>query len=156
MEHRIGGLERRDLTGELDLSADNHQKMVNLRAEKIERVREDIPRTRIFGDPDAELLIIGWGSSYGAITRAVMNQNAKGNKVASIHLRHINPFPKDLSEILARFPRRIVAENNLGQLWTKLRAEYLLEMKRHNKVQGTPFRISEIEEVIEKALGENS
>ncbi len=156
MEHRIGGLERRDGTGEIDLTADNHEKMVAYRAEKIERVRNVIPRLHVEGDSDADLLIIGWGSSFGAITRAVMNQNAKGHKVASIHLRHLNPFPKDLGKILQRFPRRIVAENNMGQLWTKLRAEYLLEMERFNKVKGTPFRIDEIEEKIEKTLGVKS
>ncbi len=156
MEHRIGGLERRDGSGEIDLSADNHQKMVAYRAEKIERVRNVIPRLKIEGDPDAELLIIGWGSSFGAITRAVKNQNTKGHSVASIHLRHLNPFPKDLGKILQRFPKRIVAENNMGQLWTKLRAEYLLEMERFNKVKGTPFGIGEIEEEIEKTLGVKS
>jgi 2-oxoglutarate ferredoxin oxidoreductase subunit alpha len=130
--------------------------MVALRAEKINRVREEIPRLRITGDPDAELLLIGWGSSFGAITRAVMNQNSRGHKVASIHLRHLNPFPKDLGEFLRRFPKQIVIENNLGQLWTKLRAEYLVDVDRFNKVKGTPFRISEIEEVIEKTLGVKS
>jgi len=156
MEHIIGGLEKRDVTGEVDLTPENHELMVSLRAEKIERVRNDIPPLKIEGDQNAELLIIGWGSSFGAITRAVMNQNAVGHPVASIHLRHLNPFPKDLGKILKRFPRRVVVENNMGQLWTKLRAEYLLEMERLNKVKGTPFKISEIEEMIEKTLGVNS
>ncbi len=153
MEHRIGGLERRDLTGEIDLTAENHEKMVAFREAKIHRVSNNIPRLKIEGDPNAELLIIGWGSSYGAITRAVLNQNAIGHPVASIHLRHLNPFPKDLEAILERFPKRVIAENNLGQLWTKMRAEYLVELKKFNKVKGTPFRISEIEEMIEKELG---
>lgn len=153
MEHRIGGLERRNITGEIDLSPDNHEKMVNLRAEKIERVRDDILPLKIAGDRNAELLLIGWGSSFGAVTRAVLNQHAKGRKVASIHLRYINPFPKDLGEILNKFAKIVVVENNLGQLWTKLRAEYLVEMERCNKVKGTPFRVSEIEEMIEKTIG---
>lgn len=153
MEHRIGGLERRDGSGEIDLTPENHEKMVRLRAEKIERVRAEFPRLKIEGDPNADLLLVGWGSSYGAITRAVLNQHAMGRAVASIHLRHLNPFPKDLGPLLERFPRRIIVENNLGQLWTKMRSEFVLELERFNKVKGTPFLISEIEDLIEQKLG---
>ncbi len=152
LEHRISGLERRDGTGEIDLSPDNHSKMVSLRAEKVERITQEFPRTKIEGNPNAKLLLIGWGSSYGAITRAVMNQNGLGRPVAAIHLRHLNPFPADLREILERYPKRIVIENNLGQLWTKLRAEFLLEMEKFNKVKGTPFRVSEVAELIEHEI----
>jgi 2-oxoglutarate/2-oxoacid ferredoxin oxidoreductase subunit alpha len=153
MQHVTGGLEKNENSGRIDLTPENHQKMVNMRAEKINRVRNDIAPLEIHGDSSADLLIIGWGSTYGAILRATMNQNAKGHKVASIHLRHLNPFPRDLEGILRRFPKVVVAENNLGQLWTKLRAEYLVDADRLNKVKGTPFKISEIEEKIESSLG---
>jgi 2-oxoglutarate ferredoxin oxidoreductase subunit alpha len=153
LEHRIGGLEKHDVTGVVDQAPENHARMVALRAEKIERVRQDIKPLKISGDPDSELLVIGWGSSFGAITRAVMSHNDKGNKVASIHLRHLNPFPANLGEILEKYSNRIVVENNTGQLWTKLRAEYLLDAERLNKVKGTPFKISEVEDKIESMLG---
>jgi 2-oxoglutarate/2-oxoacid ferredoxin oxidoreductase subunit alpha len=153
MQHVTGGLEKNENSGHIDLTPENHQKMVNMRAEKINRVRNDFAPLEIHGDPSAELLIVGWGSTYGAILRATMSQNTKGHKVASIHLRHLNPFPRDLEGILRRFPKVVVAENNLGQLWTKLRAEYLVDADRLNKVKGTPFKISEIEEKIEKVLG---
>jgi 2-oxoglutarate ferredoxin oxidoreductase subunit alpha len=153
MEHVTGGLEKNESSGHIDLTPENHQKMVNVRADKINNVRNDIPPIEIQGDPSADLLFIGWGSTYGAILRATMNQNAKGHKVASIHLRHLNPFPRDLEGILRRFSKVVVAENNMGQLWTKLRAEYLVNADRLNKVKGTPFKISEIEEKMESSLG---
>lgn len=156
MEHRVGGLEKGDITGEVTQDPENHAKMVALRAEKIERVQNSIPLLKVEGDKDAELLLIGWGSTFGAITRAVMNQNAVGHRVASINLRHLNPFPKNLGEILQQYPKRVVVENNTGQLWTKLRAEYLVETARLNKVNGTPFKISEIEEMIQSKLGVTS
>jgi 2-oxoglutarate ferredoxin oxidoreductase subunit alpha len=153
MEHRVGGLEKQDITGVVDQNPENHERMVRLRAEKVERVRNDIPPLKVDGDPNADLLVIGWGSSFGAITRAVMSQNAKGHPVAAIHLRYLNPFPRDLGDILRRYSKRIVVENNMGQLWTKLRAEYLIEADRLNKVKGAPFRISEIEEAIARTVG---
>lgn len=153
MVHRIGGLEKEDVTGEVNQDTENHGVMVDLRAKKIEAVRDIIPDLKVEGDKDADLLIVGWGSTFGAITRAVMNQAAKGNKVASIHLRYLNPFPGNLEEILKQYPKSIVVENNSGQLWTKLRAEFLLDATRLNKTKGNPFKISEIEEEIEMKLG---
>ncbi len=152
MEHRVGGLEKQDGSGQIDQDPENHQRMTYLRAEKIRRVAQEIPPLEIEGDESAELLIIGWGSSYGAIARAVMHQNKLGHPVAAVHLRHLNPFPSNLEEILKRFPRRVVVENNDGQLWTKIRAEYLLDAERLNKIKGTPFKIREIEDKIEAML----
>ncbi|MFQ5607828.1 MAG: 2-oxoglutarate ferredoxin oxidoreductase subunit alpha, partial [Candidatus Zixiibacteriota bacterium] len=153
LEHRIGGLEKQDVSGEVDQDPENHGRMVQLRAEKIQRVQREIPPLTIEGDESAELLLVGWGSSYGAITRAIMNQNEAGNPVAGIHLKSLSPLPADLGGILKRFRRVVIVENNSGQLWTKLRAEYLVDADRLNKVQGTPFKISEVEEKIKQSLG---
>lgn len=151
--HRIGGLEKKDKTGSVEYSPENHALMTRLRTEKIERVQQDIPQLKIEGDPDAELLLVGWGSTYGAITRAIMSLNEQGMKVANIHLQHLNPFPKNLGEILKKYSKVLVVENNLGQLWTKLRADFLVDADKLNKVNGSPFKISEIEDGIKKALG---
>jgi 2-oxoglutarate ferredoxin oxidoreductase subunit alpha len=151
--HRLGGLEKQDVTGSVDYSPENHAKMTQLRAEKVQRVQNDIPALEIEGDKSAELLLVGWGSSYGAITRAVKSINESGEKVANIHLQHMNPFPKNLEEILKKYSKVLVVENNLGQLWTKLRADFLVDADKLNKVNGSPFKISEIEDGIRKALG---
>jgi 2-oxoglutarate/2-oxoacid ferredoxin oxidoreductase subunit alpha len=148
MEHRVGGLEKEDVTGEVDQSPENHEKMVHYRAEKVARVCADIPPLEIEGDKAADLLIVGWGSSYGAVTRAVMNLTNDGVSVASVHIKHLSPLPSDLGGILKSYKRVLVAENNLGQLWTLLRATYLVDAELLSKVSGVPFKISEIENKI--------
>ncbi|HSH00065.1 MAG TPA: 2-oxoglutarate ferredoxin oxidoreductase subunit alpha, partial [candidate division Zixibacteria bacterium] len=150
--HRIGGLEKQDGSGSVDYTPENHERMVQLRAEKINRVANDIPNVKVEGNPDAELLLVGWGSTYGAITRAVMAQNEAGAKVANIHLRHLHPFPRNLGEILRRYKKVVVVENNSGQLRMKLRADFLVDCDGLNKIKGTPFKISEIEDKIQAAL----
>ena len=152
-EHCLGGMEKQDETGKMSHDPLNHEKMVRARAEKINRVAQDIPPLKVYGDEEGKILVIGWGSTYGAIRGAVENLNAGGLPVASIHLRYINPFPRDLGPLMKKFSKVLVVENNLGQLWTKLRAEYLVDADRLNKIQGTPFRASEIEDGIKKALG---
>lgn len=151
--HRVGGLEKQDGSGDVDYSAENHALMTRLRAEKVDRVQQDIPLLEIEGDPDSDLLLVGWGSTYGPITRAVMSINESGSKVANIHLEHMNPFARNLGEILKKYPKVLVVENNLGQLWTKLRADFLVDADKLNKVNGSPFKISEIVDGIKKALG---
>ncbi|OGQ36675.1 MAG: 2-oxoglutarate ferredoxin oxidoreductase subunit alpha [Deltaproteobacteria bacterium RIFCSPHIGHO2_12_FULL_43_9] len=154
-EHCLSGMEKEEETGKMAHDPLNHEKMVRIRAEKIKRVAKEISPLEVHGDAKGELLVIGWGSTYGAIMRAVENLNNEGLHVASTHLRYINPFPGDLGSLVKRFPKVLVVENNLGQLWIKLRAEFLVDAKRLNKIQGIPFRPSEIEESVRKFLGES-
>ncbi len=151
-EHRIGGLEKEDLTGNVSYDPFNHEKMTRTRAEKIRRIAQDFPPTKILGDPSGHLLVIGWGSTYGAITSAVENVQAKGKKVSAVHLRHVSPFPSDLGEILKRFDTVLVPEMNLGQLRMLLRGEYGLPVVGLSKVQGRPFTIGEIQRKIEELI----
>jgi 2-oxoglutarate ferredoxin oxidoreductase subunit alpha len=144
MEHRIGGLEKQHITGDVSYNPENHDFMVRMRAEKIARVADDIPDVEVFGKPQGKLLVVGWGGTYGAITTAVEYLQQRGRSISSIHLRYLNPFPKNLGEILRRFETVLVPELNLGQLVWMLRAQYLLDAKGYNKVQGMPFKISEL------------
>ena len=153
LEHRVGGLEKGDVSGDVSYVPENHEKMTKYRAEKVMRVQDDIPPLEIEGDKNAELLVVGWGSTYGAITRAVMNLNNEGVPVASIHLRHLSPLPRDLGDILKRFKKVLIPENNLGQLWTLLRATYLVDAERLSKITGVPFKIHEIETKIREMIG---
>jgi len=152
LEHRIGGLEKQDLTGNVNYEPENHQKMVNYRAEKIERIVDDVPDLEVSGENEGELLIVGWGSTYGAITSAVERSRAKGKPVSQIHLRHINPFPNNLGEILYNFKKVLVPELNKGQLVSILRSKYLVPAIGYNKVQGLPFKADEIENKIDELL----
>ena len=144
LEHRLGGLEKADKTGNVSYDPANHEFMVKIRAEKVERIADSLPPTRVYGDASGELLIIGWGSTQGAIEAAVDQVRAEGHKVGAIHLRHLNPFPKDLPEIFSRFGRHLVPELNNGQLVRILRDRYLLPFESYTKIQGQPFRASEL------------
>jgi len=152
LEHRIGGLEKQDGTGNVSYDPANHARMTHLRAEKIERMVRDVPEAAPDGDPDGDLLIVAWGSTYGAVTAAVRAQRAKGRKVAHLHLRHLNPLPANLGEVLGRYRKVLVPEINLGQLRFVLRARYLVDAIGFNKVEGKPFAISELEGKIEEVL----
>ena len=152
LEHRIGGLEKEDVTGNVSYDPQNHEKMVRLRAEKIARIADDIPPLQVLGKDSGKLLVVGWGSTYGAITSAVQELQAKGLPVSSIHLRHLNPFPRNLGEVLGRFETVLVPELNLGQLRTLIRARYLVDAVGLNKIQGKPFKVSEITKAIEAIL----
>jgi len=152
LEHRIGGLEKEDVTGNVSYDPENHEKMVRLRAEKIARIADDIPPLQVFGPASGRLLVVGWGSTYGAITSAVEEAQAKGLPVSSLHLRYLNPFPRDLGDILKRFDKVLVPELNLGQLRMLIRARYLVDAIGLNKVQGKPFRVSEIAKAIDGIL----
>ena len=150
--HRIGGLEKRDGSGNIDYTPENHEHMVHLRADKIARIANDLPPLEIHGDADAELCVLGWGSTWAAIDAAVQRTRRTGRKVAWVHLTHLSPLPKDLGDILRRFRRVLVPELNLGQLCRIVRAEYLVDATPVTKVQGLPFTAAELETVIEEAL----
>jgi 2-oxoglutarate ferredoxin oxidoreductase subunit alpha len=145
LEHRVGGLEKEDGTGNVSYSPQNHQLMTLNRERKIAQIAEDIPEIVIDTHVDADVLVIGWGSSYGAILAGVRRVRSQGHKVARVHLRHLNPFPKNLGEIVKRYPKVLVPELNRGHLWRMLRAEFLVDAIRFSKVEGRPFKAAEIE-----------
>ncbi|MGH9718555.1 MAG: 2-oxoacid:acceptor oxidoreductase subunit alpha [Candidatus Acidiferrales bacterium] len=154
LEHRIGGLEKQDVTGNVNYEPLNHEKMVRLRAEKVEAVAQDVPDVVPVGDPSGDLLIVAWGSTYGPVTAALKAQRDKGCKIGHVHLRHLNPLPKNLGEVIGRYDRVLVPEMNMGQLVMLLRAKYLVDAQGLNKIQGKPFKQSEIERKIEQILAE--
>jgi 2-oxoglutarate ferredoxin oxidoreductase subunit alpha len=151
LEHRIGGLEKQDVTGNVNYEPLNHERMVRLRAAKVEAIVQDVPDAVAAGDPDG-VLVVGWGSTYGAITAAVRAQREKGRRVAHVHLRYLNPLPRNLGEMLGRYRKVVVPEMNMGQLSWLLRAKYLVDAQGLNKIQGKPFKQSEIEAKIEEVL----
>lgn len=151
--HRIGGIEKEDGTGNISYDPSNHQKMTDIRQAKVDRIANDMPPTWIEGDMDADVLLIGWGSTWGAIASAVKQARSEGHKVAHAHLIHINPFPRDLGEVLSKFKTVICPEMNMGQLSRLLRAEYLVDVQSLNKVQGQPFTTTELHEIILEAQG---
>ncbi|MBI2061873.1 MAG: 2-oxoacid:acceptor oxidoreductase subunit alpha [Nitrospirae bacterium] len=154
-EHRIGGLEKGHIHGNISYDPANHDMMVRLRAEKVARIAQDIPAPEIFGSADARLLIVGWGSTFGPIRTAVEQSIEEGLSVAQVHLRHLNPLPSALEEILRRAPRVLVAENNLGQLRRLLRADYLVDAAGYNRITGQPFTVQELKQEIRKHLKAN-
>ncbi|MBK7866996.1 MAG: 2-oxoacid:acceptor oxidoreductase subunit alpha [Ignavibacteriales bacterium] len=153
LEHRIGGLEKSHIYGNVSYVPENHEFMVNLRDQKIKNIANDIPELEVKGEQEGELLVLGWGSTFGAITEAVHRIEAKGLKVSHAHLKYINPFPKNLGDVLKRFKKVLLPEINLGQLSQILRNQYLIDLVQYNKVQGLPIKASEIEEQILNLLG---
>lgn len=152
LEHRIGGLEKQHETGNVSYDAANHELMTRLRAEKVERVAAALPPTAVNGDPQGDVLILGWGSTRGAIEAAVERLRARGRKVSSVHLRWVHPLPSDLGDILSRFRHVLVPELNSGQLVRILRDRYLLPFIAFNRVQGRPFRAGELADRVEQVL----
>jgi 2-oxoglutarate ferredoxin oxidoreductase subunit alpha len=153
LEHRIGGIEKQDVTGNVNYEPMNHEKMVRIRAAKVEGIAQDIPDVVPAGDPDGDLLIIAWGSTYGAITAGMKAARANGHRIGHVHLRHLNPFPRNLGEVLGRYSQVLVPEMNMGQLSMLLRAKFLVDAQGFNKIQGQPFKQAEIEAKIEEILG---
>jgi 2-oxoglutarate/2-oxoacid ferredoxin oxidoreductase subunit alpha len=153
LEHRIGGLEKQDVTGNINYEPLNHENMVRIRAAKIAGIVQDIPNVLPAGDAQGDLLIVSWGSTFGAITQSVKSQRAKGRKIGHLHLRHLNPLPANVGDILKRYKKVLVAELNMGQLRWMLRAKYLVDAAGLNKIQGRPFKQSELEQKIEEMLG---
>lgn len=153
LEHRIGGLEKQDVTGNVNYEPLNHEHMVRLRAEKVESIVNDIPAAVPEGDSSGELLIVSWGSTHGPIAAAVKAQRAKGRTIGHLHLRYLNPLPKNVAEVLKRYKTVLIPEMNMGQLSLWLRAKFLVDAQQLNKIQGKPFKQSEIEQKIEELLG---
>src|SRR5262249_3795898 len=153
LEHRIGGLEKQDVTGNVNYEPLNHERMVRLRAAKVAGIVQDVPEVVPAGDPDGDLLLVGWGSTYGAITAALGAARAKGRRVGHVHLRHLNPLPRNLGDVMQRYRKVVVPEMNMGQLLWVLRAKYLVPAEGLNKIQGKPFKQSEIEAKIEEVVG---
>lgn len=152
LEHRVGGLEKWDVTGEVSYDAENHMRMVSYRAEKVARIAKDIPDVEVIGEPEGELLVLGWGSTYGAIISAVQRAQANGLSVSCAHLRHLNPFPENLGDVLSHFDQVLIPELNLGQLRMLIRARYLVDAVGLNRVTGRPLKIGEIEEKIKELV----
>ncbi len=153
LQHRIGGLEKADRTGNISYDADNHDFMVRTRQAKIDGIAASIPPTEV-DDPtgDASVAVIGWGSTYGPIGAACRRIRASGRSIAQVHLRHLNPLPADLGEILARYDRVVCPEMNLGQLAMVLRAKYLVDVHSHTQVRGLPFRAAELAAVFQDVI----
>ncbi len=156
LEHRLGGLEKEEVTGNVSYDPENHERMTRLRAEKVERIADTIPEVEVFGEPTGELLVLGWGSSLGAITGAVNVARAKGLDVSRAHLRHLQPLPSNLGDVLARFERVLLPEMNSGQLALLLRARFLKDIVSLCKIQGKPFNRIEILDKITELLGEDA
>jgi 2-oxoglutarate ferredoxin oxidoreductase subunit alpha len=152
LEHRIGGIEKQDVTGNISYEADNHDHMVRTRAEKVRRVAQEIPPTVVNGKESGDVLVVGWGGTYGAITAAVEEAQMEGKAVACVHLRHLNPLPPDLGQIMGQFRRVLVPEINSGQLVRVLRAEYLVDAVGFNRVRGMPLASQEILEALNQLL----
>jgi len=151
--HRIGGIERSYDTGHISYDPDNHQKMTDTRAAKINGIANDIPEQEVAnGEPGGKLAIVGWGSTYGPIDRAVGNMRDQGYDVSHIHLRYIWPLPRNLGDLLKTYDHVMVAEMNNGQLRTLLRSEYLVPAEGLNKINGKPFLIRELEDAIRAKL----
>jgi 2-oxoglutarate/2-oxoacid ferredoxin oxidoreductase subunit alpha len=153
LEHRIGGLEKSDGQGNVSYDGANHERMTRLRAAKIAGIANDIPPTEVDDEEGAEVLVVGWGSTYGAIAAGVQRVRARGHKVAQAHLVHLNPFPADLGTVLGRYRRVLVPEVNLGQLSRLLRAEFLVDAVSFTQVQGIPFRAAAMEAAILEQIG---
>ncbi len=156
LEHRIGGLEKQEVTGNVSYDPENHERMTWLRATKIERIGESIPKLEVIGEQSGKLLVLGWGSSLGAITGAVNAAREQGHTVSRAHLRHLSPLPKNVGEVLASFEQVLLPEMNSGQLALLLRARFLKDIVSMCKVQGKSFNRSEIQDRITEMLGEDA
>jgi len=152
MEHRVGGLEKDDLTGNVSYDPVNHHKMCGLRRDKVLRIQNDMPKLDVVGEESGDLLLVGWGGTHGAITTAVESARAEGKSVSSVHLRYLHPLHPDLGDLIRRFDKVLVPELNFGQLQKVLRAEYLVNARGLHKMTGQPFTVGELEEAIDANL----
>ena len=152
LEHRIGGIEKDYLTGNISYAPANHEQMVRVRHKKVAKITQEIPPTQVKGPEQGKLLVLGWGSTYGAIAAAVEAAQAQGHAVAHAHLRYLNPLPADLGDVLSRYEKVLVPEMNMGQLLKLIRAEYLVDAIGLNKIQGRPFKVSEVATRIARML----
>jgi 2-oxoglutarate ferredoxin oxidoreductase subunit alpha len=155
LRHRIGGLEKEDVTGEVTYDPLNHEKMVKLRQEKVERVANYIPKLTVTGEDEGDLLIVGWGGTYGVLLTAIEELREEGKKVSLVHFKHIMPLPKNTEKVLSKFKRILVCENNMGQFVNYLKMNFpKLNYLQYNKVQGLPFKVAELKEKINSLLNE--
>ena len=152
LEHRIGGLEKEYLTGNVSYAPANHEQMVRVRARKVAGIVREIPPTAVHGPQAGDLLVLGWGSTFGSIRDAVNQAQGKGLSASHVHLRYLNPLPPDLGDVLSRFKKILIPEMNLGQLVRVIRAEFLVDAVALNKIQGLPFKASEILHKIQRML----
>ncbi len=153
-EHRIGGLEKQHLTGNVSYDPDNHQRMTLQRADKVAKVAESLPPLEVFGEETGELLLLGWGGTYGSIVTATERAQNKGKSVSCVHLRYMNPMQKNLGQILKNFKRVLIPELNNGQLRTIIRGKFMIDARGLNKIQGKPFLVEEIEQAIDLMLAD--
>lgn len=152
LEHRVGGIEKQDGTGNISYDPANHDFMVRIRQAKIDGI--EVPDLTV-DDPDsARTLVLGWGSTYGPITAAVRRLRAAGLPIAQAHLRHLNPFPRNLGEVLGRYEKVVVPEMNLGQLATLIRARYLVDAQSYNQVNGMPFKAEQLATALKEAIND--
>ncbi|HMH21544.1 MAG TPA: hypothetical protein VK563_07205, partial [Puia sp.] len=157
LEHRIGGLEKQNITGNVSYEPENHQLMVKIREEKVAKVADFIPLQKIDSGPEkGKLLVLGWGSTYGAIKSAVSELQYEGYQVAHTHLRHLRPFPKNLGDMLHNFEQVLVPEINNGQLIRIIRDQYFVDAKAHNKIMGIPITKTELVMKMREMLGSNN
>jgi 2-oxoglutarate ferredoxin oxidoreductase subunit alpha len=152
LEHRLGGLEKSDGSGNVSYTPEDHQHMVNTRARKVALLQEVIPDQEVYGDQTGELLVVGWGSTYGAIRSAVRHMRDRGGKIGHAHLRYINPFPWNLGDIFSHYRKILVLEMNMGQMYGLLRMKYDHRFISLPKTTGQPFKIQEIVDEIEDLL----
>jgi 2-oxoglutarate ferredoxin oxidoreductase subunit alpha len=153
LEHRVGGLEKADITGHVSYDPDNHDKMVRLRTEKVANIKNDIPELEVNGDKEGSLLVLGWGGTYGTIIEAVSRARNAGYNVSQTHLKYINPMPKNTGDVLRGFDKILIPEINLGQLARIIRSEYLIDVEQFNLVRGLPFKVADIFGKITDLLG---
>ena len=152
LQHVVGGLEKEDETGHISYEAENHARMTRLRADKVAGIASDIGQLEVDDPEGAELLVLGWGSTYGAITGAVRRVRRRGKKVAAAHLRHLNPLPSNTGEVVRSYPKVLVPEANTGQLVKIIRAEFLVDALSYTKVEGLPIFAEELDEAIVERL----
>ncbi|MBT8390213.1 MAG: 2-oxoglutarate ferredoxin oxidoreductase subunit alpha, partial [Ignavibacteria bacterium] len=153
LEHRIGGLEKSNIYGNVSYDPDNHDKMVKLRTQKVKNIRNDIPDLKIDGEQSGELLVLGWGGTYGTIKEAVAKANNAGLNVSQAHLHYINPLPKNTEAVLNNYKKVLIPEINLGQLARLIRGEFLIRVEQLNIVRGLPLKVNDILEKITELLG---
>ncbi len=153
LTHRIGGLEKSGQTGDISYDPRNHHEMTLARKARVDRIVQDIPDLEVTGPETGDLLVLGWGGTYGAITSATENARKRGLSVASAHLRYLNPFPGNLEAVLRRYKKVLIPELNTGQLALLIRGRFLVDAVPFNKISGQPFKIAEIEGKIDEVLG---
>ena len=152
LQHRLGGLEKEDVTGNVSYDPQNHQKMTDIRWQKVENVADNIPLQQVEGDREGDLLAVSWGGTYGAVYTAVQQLNEQGKKISHIHLKYLRPFPRNLQDILSRFKKIVIPELNNGQLLKILKGRFSIDPIGINIVQGRPFKVGELIEQINKVL----